>query len=201
MNPRTMATPEVDPASTPASPLDKLLSNRPMIYGVLGIVAVILVAYTAVALMQRAQRQASDSAWTEFHAGMQQLRDAAQEQGVVFPEGTAEYFQTLDADLQIRVFSGVLESVRGSAAEPTTLFYLANAHLAAREVDQAERRLAELQSSYPNHYLVASDASYVSQTLVDAFRMHLEREKEFLSENPAFLNGSSMESSGEESEE
>jgi len=190
MNPRTMATPETETTSPSGSLLDKLLSNRPLIYGVIGVVAVILVAYVAVAVMQRAQRQQADRAWAEVHAAMRQLRDAAQSQGVVFPEGTAEYFQALDPELQVRVFGGVLESVRGTVAEPTVLFYLANAHLAGRQVDQAERRLAELESRYGDHYLVSADASYVSQSLVDAFRMQLEREREFLAANPDFLTGS-----------
>lgn len=204
MSPNTVLPPEAQESKKPGSPLEKLLANKSIIGAIAGVVAVILVAYLAVGMMNRSAVKADDKAWGAFYEGFTQLREQAGKEGVFFSPGTAEFHQALDPDFQVRVFNDVLQTVRGSSAEPATLFYLGNAYLVGRKLDLAKQTFAELRDKYKDHYLVNADKTYLSQTLVDQAMNAIKNEEEWLDKNPNFLSGnSSSESdiSGDESAE
>ena len=188
MNPETVL-PDARESAASSNPLERLLRNRTIMFGAIGVVVVILVAYAGMAAVKSAKRKEDDRAGAAFFRGFEQLATQAQNDGVFFPVGTSEFHQALDADFQIRVLNDVAQEVRGTSAEPMTLYYLANAYLAGRKVDLAERTLDDLTSRYPDHYLTSPSASYLETTLCDKLRSDIEREKTFLTANPQFLQG------------
>ncbi len=197
MNPETVL-PDARESAAPSNPLERLLRNRMILFGAIGVVVVILVAYAGMAAVKNAKRKEDDRAWAAYHRGFEQLVTQAQNDGVFFPAGTSEFHQALDAEFQVRVLNDVAQEVRDTSAEPTTLFYLANAYLAGRKIDLAERTLDDLVNRYPDHYLTNASVSYLDVTLCDQLRSAIEREKTFLSENPNFLQGvAPEEDSGE----
>ncbi len=189
MNPETAPQTEAGATTPAASSLERLFQNRPLIYGCLGLIAVIFVAYIAVYAMNQSKVKAANKAWGAFHEGMARLNVFATENGTIFPPGTPEFFQATDPAKQIEVFSDILQRVEGSQAEAVTLFYLANAYLCDRKIDEAERTLKRLQSDFPNHYLVNADKSYMKRSLVQDCMQVVEREREFLNDNPQFGKG------------
>lgn len=188
MNPETVR-PDARESAASSNPVERLLRNRTIVFGAIGVVVVILVAYAGMAAVKSSKRKEDDRAGAAFFRGFEQLATQAQNDGVFFPVGTSEFHQALDADFQIRVLNDVAQEVRGTSAEPMTLYYLANAYLAGRKVDLAERTLDDLTSRYPDHYLTSPSASYLETTLCDKLRSDIQREKTFLNANPQFLQG------------
>jgi len=192
MNPETAPPPGsrvLQETDSSPSRLERILSNRWLLYGALAVLAVALVLWVANSAARKARLDAVDNAWEKFYAGLERLHLEAQANGTFTGPFDPFFYQTVDPEKQARAFRAIVEDVEGSAAEPLALLYLAHAHLVGRQIDQADRVLDDLVERFPDHYLVTADASYLPRSMVDELRAKIELERKFLEENPDFLSG------------